>query len=423
MGISNHETLLALDRLGNTLGFAPPHFNGASTGDVFPISSECDDTLPQHAWQRNDAVSLDEIGEKVMGAERDIARAIGYWPGPVWTEAESHLYPKHYRADVDSGIAGITVCLDDSMSVSGLGSNNLFKGVQSKWKRIIAAGQRSSTLLGTPAVVGGGIAFSDADADGYSETVTVTLAVATEPDDETVHLYYAGKGGDPEFEIRPLRSVAWLAGTLTLTLWTWQVIALAKLDAFPTADGFRAIDTTDTDNLVATLEIYTVVNDQALTSAQFSWEGTVTTQNGVFVPTGDGYGKIVPATYSAANGYWTSSNWSVGREPDRVKIWYYSGVLDKRYTDFSLDPLSDYWAETITWLAIARLTRHLCACDKLRSFADELQVDTSVRTPDARRHNIPFSYYGNPFGTRMGEIMAWRRVEQHIKVVGKVALI
>jgi len=423
MAISRHETLLSLDRLAETLGFAPPHFNGAATGDAFPISSQCDDVLPQRAWQRNDAVSRDEIGEKVATAEQDIAKAIGYWPAPKWIVGEKHLYPKNYHFGSSGGLSGKTFCLGDGVSGTGLGSDGLFKGTKTNWKKLIAPGQRLSTLLGTPTVAAGGIVFSDADGDGYNETTTITLAVATEPDAEDVHLYYVGKSGDPVFEIKSLRSVDWTAGTLTIVVWTWQVIALSKLDAFPTADSFRAIDTTDTANLVASLDIYTVENDQTETSAEFFWEGTVETQTGVFIPTGDGYGKLVPATYSSDNGYWTSSNWLVGREPDRVKIWYYAGVCDVRFPAMSLDPLSDYWAETIVWLSIARITRHLCACDKLRKFADELQLDASVITPDSRRHNIPFNYYGNPFGTRMGELMAWRRVEQYIKTVGKVALI
>ncbi len=438
MARASIETLLSLDRYARLMGISPPHFNGAAGAAVFPVTPACSDIWFQHSWQRSDRVSREDLALAISNAEYDLARELGYYPAQRWITNEVHQYPRHHRRNV----------VDSGANVRGFA-----KSVTAKFGKMIDTGQRA---LGDKIDVVP-IYSSEQDPAAYDETVTVTAAHGGETDIREWKVFVADRNGEPEWEIRSPRSV-WINGAnVVLKFWAWQFIDPDYWEAFPeTVDDLTTIDLEGAVYL-ADCDVYRVYNDNTAQSAEFYWEPedwsisplicsscggagcstcSLTTQdgcahirdvdNGIVVP--------MPATYSDDNAQWETDAWTDGRAPDQVKIWYQAGELSQRYLDAEnvtsdidngmvTDPLTDYWAETIAWLATARLERTICACKNVVALAMDLRRDVSRTDPDGPSFFVDPAELANPLGTRMGEIKAWRRISKIANVRPKVAVI
>lgn len=421
-------TLLSLDRFAQIMGINPMHFAGAQAENFFPLQNACNDLWLQHSWQWQDPIGREELAEEIYNAERDIARQLGWWPAPVWRYQEVRDYPQHYRRD--------------AWPEYGRNVRHGRKTVKAEFARIIAGGQRAVSAVETGVTV----VYSDEDGDGFTETATVT-ATTSLTDVFEIFAFTAGKSGSPPWIIRPARSKSITGTTLTMTFWSWQMIDPDLWEAFPTVSslaGEIAIDLSGltetpavTDNLVTTIDIYRVYNDTTAESALFLWEptpkGTIigpgwgctsasqcaacgfTTQSGCLTVDLPLEGVVTPApgTYSADDG-WTQDCFNECRDPDLVKLWYYCGYEGNDYRGgYDYDPLSKRWAKAIAQLAVARLERPLCNCGNTKALTIKWQMDAAMRDSGLQ---IDPSELTNPFGTRYGEILAWRQVknERHI---------
>jgi hypothetical protein len=129
-----------------------------------------------------------------------------------------------------------------------------------------------------------------------------------------------------------------------------------------------------------------------------------------------------PASYDDEEGAWAGGCLSVCRDPDFVKLWYYSGLIDDGYlAGTSQDPLSNWMAMSIAQIATARLQKPLCACSNVTALADEWRQDVS-RLGEGGSMLSPAAL-DNPFGTRRGEVLAWKRMSKLALRRGKVALV
>ena len=438
MARASKVTLLSLDRFARIMGISPAHFAGASGTTVFPATSACTDIWYQHSWQKGDRVSREDLAIAIYNAEYELARLLGYYPAQRWIVNEMHQYPRHHRRNV----------IDAGTNVRGFA-----KSVTAKFGKMIDIGQRS---LGTKIDVVP--VFSDVQTPvGYNETVTVTAAHGGNTDIREWKVFIADKGGMPEWEIRDPRSV-WISGAnVMLKFWAWQFINPVDWDVFPLTATGAPVLVLETLTYLADCDVYRVFNDNTAQSAEFFWEPedwsispaicsscggsgcatcSLTTQDGCAHIRDVDRGIVVPmpATYSDDNEQWERARWADCRAPDQVKIWYQAGELAQRYLDAEnvtadydngavVDPLTDYWAETIAWLATARMERTLCACKNVIALANDLRRDVSRTDPDGPSFFVDPAELGNPLGTRLGEIKAWRRIKNIADVRAKVAVI
>jgi len=381
--------------------------------------------------------SREALAQAIASAERDIAETLGYWPAPTWISEEVHQVPRPHRPDF--------------IQYGNLDVRGYPKGIRTGFGRVIAGGQRNVDLVGTVTTAGLDLVYSDADLDGVVDTATVSIATA-ETDARLVKVYFAGHDGDPEWEIRPARTKTIVAGTFTATFWPWQFIDPDLWEALPTGADPVAIDYDEEtvpgtyDNLIASADVYVEWNDTTDTGATFYWEpnGNVsgnlvctcggastcpvcalTTQDGCLHirDAMDGLVAAAPATYNASDEIWEAGCFSVCRDPDFIKLWYYAGDIDQRYLNSkSYDPLSPWWAQTIAWLATARLERPFCSCDNVVDLVKDLRADLSV-TGGPLGYNITLEDLSNPFGPRKGAVLAWRRISKLARKVARVAVI
>lgn len=421
-------TLLALPRYAKIMGINPAHFWGAAGSEIFPLTGACSAVWPRFSWQNADQVSHEDLARAIYDAEADIANYIGYWPAPKWIANEIHRFPTPYRTDLYGG---------------GLNTRGMAKSIKAKWGKVIQAGRRAVTLLGTATIAGGSLAYTDEDGDGFAETATVTMAT-TLTDVCEIKVFFTGKSGAQEWEIRPYKTKQITGGNVVLTFDSWMFIDPDLQGAYPTTAGFRAI-VLDTANFVASCEVYREYTDFTAVSAQFFWERQRGLMDYVCTSCGgtgcvscelvyqDGcahirevdMGWLVPTAgqYSADDEVWVGHTWTVCREPDQVKFWYYAGDLDERYLrGDNCEPLSDFFAHPIAWLATARLERPLCACNNAHALAEHLRVDLAF-AGESGSYSLSEEDLANPFGSRRGELMAWRRISKLTERIGMAALV
>lgn len=418
-------TLLSLSRYARLMGINPAHFCRSTTSispQVFPINSSCSSVWPRHSWQNHDQVSHEELAYAIQEAEEDIARVVGYYPGPKWISEDIQLVNGFF----------------DHTYESAYGLGGLPKSVLTTYGRFIQGGQREAVLIGTATAAGGSLVFSDLDSDGVTETVTITLATAY-TSTKGIKVYFAGMEAHPDWEIRPVRKIKITGGNVIITLDSWLLLNPEILSAFPTDEGFDALDLGDISNFVVSVEVYLERANPALKSCEFMFRPedcscgetdcavcSGSTQEGCLYGLDHKNGVVVPkpASYDAASGLWLYEVPScLYGEPRQVKLWYYAGEVDGRYSDgLSFDPLSDHWAEIIAWVATARLDRPLCGCGHAANVSEYLRTDLTKNMRD-------FSFFttreqvDNPLGTRQGEILAWKKISRSIQKRPNIALV
>lgn len=424
MSRASTPTLLSLDKYAALMGVNPSHFNQGAPANIMPVDrNACSDVWFQYSWQWADSVSREDLAHAIADAESDIAEALGWFPAPLWLTEEVQQYPRHHRPDV------IQAGMKDVRGYQ--------KGLNTRWGNVIGPGRRGLDEVGVPNAV---------SHDLVTGVSTVTTGTAF-TDVRQVKVYTEGQRGAREWEIRPARTKAISAGTFTATFWTWQMIDPDLWEALTTTDDAAAIDWTQAANLVTTVDVYREFNDTTQVSAQMFWEplpqglciiptvcscgGTgciacaLTTQNGCLHVRDAAAGVVVPqiATYDTDDAQWESVCATTCRNPDFVKLWYYAGLLDTNFLASNTnDPLSHWWAQTIAWLATARLERPFCSCANVTSLAQQLRTNLALIGSDSS-FVVSESDLGNPFGMRAGEIMAWRRVRKLAKKRGKVAVV
>ena len=430
MARASTVTLLSLDRFGQLTGQNPPHFNGGRGETYFPNTNSCNDIFYQYMWQNQDNVSREEIALAIKQAEDQISTVLNYSPAPHWIEQEIRNYPQYFRPDAYSwGMSDV---------------RGMPKSVQLTEGKFIEGGRRALTLVDDAVTV----TYSDADNDGFDETATITASTSL-TDKCEIKVYYAGKEGAADWEIRPARSVTLSGGVVTFVFWSWQLFKPTLLDAFPRSTpptnenpyGVQPVDIEDVASYVATVDIYREYTDTTAVSATFYWErvGLINaglwplggwccgscgnsgcpacefiTQDGcIIVKDANGTNVVpTPASYDSDNSQWDFSYLMACRNPDLVKFWYRAGEQSQDYLQGrTCDPLSNWYAEAIAMLATALVPRPFCTCNNSLTLTNQWQRDlSSTGSREAGSFTVSQADLDNPFGTRYGAVMAWKKI-------------
>lgn len=417
MATARHNTFLSLDRFAKIFGIPPVQFNGCELQSVtptalFPVNPECDSVWPQHDWQDFGRISRDQLAMEIEVAEREVIDYIRCNPAPGWN-MERKTYPKFHRQSSPKYVTGY-----------GLGGG--YKSVNLSKGKLISGGRLTRTEIASAATV----VYSDEDGDGYKETATITIAgLTTEPGHGEVRVYPSGKSSDDTYWLRYAKSVSYSAGTLVIVMNSWLLLVPDQFDGFPSEVSFRAVDasdTSDTDIYLGTVDVYRVYNDWTSTSVEFIWEDSVTTETGVFTPSvpDAGIGKIVRADYS--DGEWGEKCMSASREPDMARVWYYSGMVSDAFeNEVDEDPMPMEIAKAIAYIAGSRLMRGVSGCSNLNRFGEHIMHDTAVSKTEGVSYFQDEAALANAFGTRVGEVKAWRilkSIRKHTRGVGSTVI-
>jgi hypothetical protein len=408
-------TLLPLAEYARIMGINPIQFMSGQALTYFPNTGNLDRWV-QYPWQADNRVSREELAIEINRAERDIAAQMRQWPGPKWTEDEIVPYPQYHRREY--------------VGQYGHSANGSMKAVKLNYGQFIEGGKRASTLVDTVTVSGGDLEYLDQDSDGFYETARITVATSL-TDACELRLYFANENGDEEWEIRPLNSRSISGGVFVATVDAWLLLKPELLAALPgtSATGFQAIDAENSDNYVTSVEVYRVYNDPE-EQCTLLWPGIEAcvcggsgcaacefeTQTGCLVEKDAPAGlvSVIPATY--LNGSWTGVSFTQGFEPRKVRVSYKSGVQELDRSGCYTVP--EDLATAITYMTTARLARPLCTESvSLRQREEELKEDRTVINPGGEVHRwVTKEVLSCPFGTRYGELQAWRIVRSRLTV-------
>lgn len=365
----------------------------------------CSDIYFQHEWQTADHVSREEIARAIKEAEDRIEQFLGFHLTPCWEYDEWHMTARVNQQDL--------------VNHNGADIRGFKSSVHADWGWFISGGIRGSTLLDADAT----IVYTDPDGDGYDETAKVVVAT-TVTDKNEIRIYYPGKDGADNWEIRPTQVVI-SGGNATITFRRELVVVEEKLEAFD-IEGMEAVGTVD-DDFISKVDVYRVYNDPSK-QATFLWEPfanvcascasvgcsqcSFNTQEGCLISRSDPRQSIIgfsPATWDADEEDFLTQPWSLTRMPEVVRLYYYSGWRNKNASYTSR--LDDRMARMIAYYAAALLDRPPCECsaDVWRRWRQDLSMDSGDEDGQPI-FRTPSGSLDNPFGTRRGEVNAWRMI-------------
>lgn len=403
-------TLLSPNRYAKIMQITPAHFNGLASASIFPLTNRCSDVWQRYDWQSPDSVSLESLALAIQEAENEIKAYIRYSVAPDWEVKDVRPWPRYHRRDAYRSpyVIGYDTRVDNV-------------AVDTSYNYIIAPGQRAVSIIDEDAAV----VYSDPDGDGFDELATITAATTLTSVRE-VKIYVAGMLAAREWELRPVKSKSISGGVLTITFPSWVLVNPDKRELPPTSEGEQALDLLDASNYLSTVDIYREYTDTTAVGSEMFWANGCTICSGVgcesctllsktgcakIISVNPGFIQALPGSFS--DGAWNLEPWPAATEPTQVLLWYQAGFQSNKYlSGESYDPLDDSLAMAIAHLATARLERPFCNCGTATSLANRLMMNMAITEGDVSKTISLDDLDNNPFGTRLGEIWAYRRLKK-----------
>lgn len=400
----DYKTSLTLDRYAKLMGINPISFSGAVLSGIdtplVPPGNSCSGVWFQRAWQNHDQVSREDLGREIQTAESELQNFLGYYFSPTWITGERHEF-------------------DDDSIVRFYGMNSRQQRIRVENSYVDDVGQMVRTVISNPKESDNTLVYSDSDGDTFEDLATLTVDITgiTIGEYKNVKVFYHDMSGDDTYEIRYPKKITLVGNIMTIKIDSYLMLDYGLWDDYPNSQGELAIDITNNDKFVSSVDVCLEKVDITKPSVKYYWEidGEIISQDG-WMNINSGihreYITPYPAYYDA--GKWYKTSYLYSSPPSYFDLYYRSGKMDREYfTNKISEPLSNDNAQIIMWLATARLDREFCQCGNATHFADSLREDLSKSGQGQNTYFLPINKIENPFGTRRGEIMAWQRVAKY----------
>lgn len=404
MAYSSVHTLIPLDNVARLLQIDPLHFNGI-TSSLRPARNACDDIWSQHDWQATGRASRETLAMALKQAEDEIVELLGYSPMPTWFIEEEHQTTRPSSPELFS---------IDSINIRGQA-----KSVRAKYGYVIEGGQRATSVI----QLGAAVVYSDVDGDGYKELATVTVPT-TITDIEEICVFYPGKSGTEEWEIRPV-TISVGAGVATITFSKHQVLLENLIESLgdpQLGNDLKAVDGDNDANFLASVDVYRVYNNPAQQLIFYSENGCLscngsgcavcgaTAETGCLYTRDERMGILAyrRADWDSVNSRFTSGTFAAGIEPDKVKIWYRAGwrnmklAMPKRMMDLS-------WERLITFYALTLLDTDIGWCDNTKRIYS-YQIEDMHVVKQGKSFTLSDRALNNPLGTTRAAVNLWLKI-------------
>ncbi len=428
MARASTRTRLPLDRWAEILGMDPRHFNQVTTSAK--TVTTCSAVWKQYAWQENDQVGREDVALAIQQAERMIEDLVRYKLLPGWS--------------VDERITVTKAAFPDVIN-TGMRTTRLFaQTFKTNFGNIISGGIEAKVVI----EAGAGVVYTDEDGDGYPETATITATIPasvaiTDPDE--VAVYFPGEAANDDWEIRPLNNPLTRRRSVSIVGATITIVCQRELLVDP--DLWGALDPGPVDgdvdaNFVATVDVYRHRNDpqQQVTLMWSPRQGDACNCASATCPTcahstqvgcllaqdyRQGIFSFSPATFNATAETFSAVQAAVGRVPDNLRTWYYSGLRDmtRDAPNLEMDP---QWERAVTYLSVTLLTRPICGCNNIQQLAKRMTEDlaANVAAGDvSQSFQINDSIMNSPWGTMRGAIWAWNVAKMDGRQIGQAVVL
>jgi hypothetical protein len=416
---SEHKPLLPLETWRSIIGFHPWHLWQLANATI-PLTSQCNDLIRQYAWQEADAAGRSEILEAIATAEQRLKDYLGYWPAPKYDEEEVQ-WEQFYQTGVDY--------------IARAGVDGRWPGAALSSGYIQAIGTERLTAINATAAV----TYSDLDGDGLDDTWTTGPIATTVTDVKKIAVYFAaadrwdGSGVGDAWRIAPVQ-ISISGGFVTVKGRRWQVVKPVKYEGANPGNTDGAFDPDTDANFVTTVAVYERTTDPTGTTvdtaqAKFIWEtrpwpfwaccGGASDNSTDPAATAEGIGRatirdsvlgivgIGAGVYNSTTSTWSSGNWAACYPPDRVMVRYYAG-----YPLDSSGQMASQWRTIVARLAAAELPKPRCDDGNGNRNLFHWQFDLARASGQLEeQYSVSPEDLNNPFGTRRGQVYAWKQVQ------------
>lgn len=391
MAYSSLNIPIPLDYAAQILGINPAHFNCAVAEPNFGLCGPgCSGLWGEWPWQQDTGFSRESLARSLAGARLDVERYLGM---PVAPRLKSTWV--RYTAD----------CGTDLPVYVGEHLQNYVPYV--------------ATELATVTAAADGIEFVDSDTDGFDETVTVTFPCDDAIDPASLVLYANGQFGKPAARIHPFVDAAVVDGEAVITLDVWQLIRPELLIGKRTGQSMVI-------NLADPLSF---LDEVTVGYMKATWAETPPARIILQEPEVTcGLGTCVACTGGSLDAAYTSdgdkilvypAEWNADTETwDRVawptcSLSKVAAVEARIYQSYSpatpRSEVSEEIAEIISVLAASRMRYHKCDCTCSEGMA-WFEFSTDMAKTSGEGRYVTADLLNCPFGTRMGEQLAWNRL-------------
>jgi hypothetical protein len=403
MTIDRSAPLLPLDEWRRILGIHPFHFWQLQNTALAPVTSACNTLVFEASWQYADAVGRSDIVRAIQHAEDKLTDYLNFAPAPR-QEYDELAFPQFYDAR--------NTYLSSSDAQGRWLSFNLKK------RKVQTLGTLTVAAIGDAAVT-----LSDIDGDGLDDTFTLSIATTvTDPDQIAVYFdttdRFDGSGISERWRIQPV-TVSISGGTATIKGRAWTIVKPVQYSGV----GRAALEATGA--VYATT--LTVARHAIDTTQQGEWIWEATPDGGCdtndpssylsqtarYIVRNSDAGIVAgeAAEYDTDALLWGATAWPVAYAPERARVYYTAG-----YTDGG--PVMSEWMKIIVArLAAAELAAPICGCKVANRELSRWQFDlaTSGASADAEGYQMSFEDMNCPFGTRRGQVYAWKEIQRIVE--------
>lgn len=423
-------TLLPVETFRRILGYHPFHWWGLADS-AFTPKSQCNDIVTKYSWQTSDAMGREDVIRAIETAEDKLREYMRYAPALHFVE-ELLQFPQYHQ----TGMRALSNAAVDTRWLT----------VKLREGKTHSIGKETLTLIGSITLT-----YSDADGDGVNDTFTgTTAATTTETDIDNIDVYFAsadrldGEAAGETWEIAPIKKTINGNGTVTILGRSWMLVDPIRYSGL-SATPSNPLDPTVAANFVTTLEVYRhFANPSGITvddsQAVLIWEtaaypnfagccqGSVTFTGGSTDPASiyqaiaragirnAEIGEVNPASasFDSTTGFWAAVTWGLCVPPDRVRVRYRAGVAHQANGE-----MSQQFQTIVARLAAAELITRPTACDAANRELYRWQFDLSrAGGNNDEQYQISGGDLNNPFGTRAGQVFAWKAVQKQAHVNG-----
>ena len=424
------KNLLPLYTFYELMGFNPWHSMGiAGTGDL-AINTGCNTLVRRYEWQNSDAAGALSVAKAIEDAETKLRQYLGYSVAPHYV-SETVAWP---------------------LSDAPWGSDGRWLSMQLTEGEVRAVGVETVAAISANAAV----VYTDEDGDSIDDTFTVTSATSI-TDVSQIAVYFSSAD----------RFNGWGATTALSSRWRLQPVQISISGGIVTVRGPKqlcvkpvkyegainiganGLDPGTAANFVTTLDIYqrytaTDGNTVSTSQAVITWETrpchgwwcccdsccasdpysgspfdpAATAQAVARVGIRDArHGLVTPAAsiYDSTTAIW-EAQWPVCSQPDRVTVRYLAGF------PLGNDGLmQEPYRTVVARLAAADLARNVCGCEQANRALYYWQFDLSQTARGDELFGISPENLNNPFGTRRGQVYAWKFIMDQQQLTGILA--
>lgn len=411
-------SLLPVESFREILGYSPWHWWGLANQNV-PVTSGCNRVVRQYSWQDAHVLGRADISRAIEIAEERLADYLGYDVAPVYRE-DTVTWPKYHDASV-------------WRTANSVGASGRFVSVRLPRMHLRSIGTEKRTLLSTPAVM-----LLDEDNDGLYDTFEIRVTTTiTDPIRLGVYFTRNDRLDDADVSesarVKPLR-IRFSGGQAIIRGRSWIIVRPINYEGY----GSSALDPDVTAIYASTLEVYdltTEADGETLNTCQavMRWESLphpdmcycaactgVTYTGNEFDPSAEGkavarcgirdaeLGYVIPGvSVRNTDGTWAAQGLIYFREPERVTVRYQAGLaLDND------GQMNRNFRTIVARLAAAELAGRPLNCEQANLELYRWQFDLArAAGANSEQYQISPADLDNPFGTKAGQVYAWKQVK------------